>query len=141
MIEENEELSLKLFAMLSHVYRKVMDQVAKDIRSHGLNPTEFDVLELLYHKGEQPIKQIGDKVFLASGSMTYVIDKLEEKGLICRKPCPEDRRVIYAVVTDKGMALIEMIFPSHRQAIAKLLDGLDEGGKRTCMELLQKIRF
>ncbi|GGE39215.1 MarR family transcriptional regulator [Pullulanibacillus camelliae] len=141
MTLENEALSLKLFVILSRTYRTIADRVAKDIRSHGLNPTEFGVIELLYHKGEQPIQQIGGRVLLASGSMTYVIDKLEKKELIRRQPCPKDRRVIYAVLTEKGTALMDTIFPSHQEALAKLLAGLDEDEKRTCMELLKKMSF
>ena len=42
------------------------------------------MLELLFHKGDQPLQQIGGKILLASGSMTYVIDKLEKKEYIKR---------------------------------------------------------
>ena len=51
-----------------------------------MNPTEFAVLELLYHKGNQPLQQIGDKILLASGSITYVVDKLEKKNFSSEKP-------------------------------------------------------
>src|SRR5690606_40391428 len=67
---------------------------------YGLNLTEFGVLELLYHKGPQPIQVIGKKVLLASSSITYVIDKLEEKELIVRESCPRDRRVIHVRLTE-----------------------------------------
>lgn len=64
-----------------------------------MNPTEFAVLELLYHKGQQPLQQIGGKILLASGSITYVVDKLEKKGFLERVACPNDRRVTYAAIT------------------------------------------
>ena len=73
--------SLKLFIVLSRAYKAVNEQVSKSIQTNGLNPTEFAVLELLYHKGDQPLQQIGGKILLANGSITYVVDKLEQKGL------------------------------------------------------------
>ena len=85
----DEELSLKLLIVLSRAFHKVAERIKEDIRSHNLNTTEFAVLELLYHKGDQPIQQIGKKILLSSGSITYVIDKLEEKNLVSRKNCPE----------------------------------------------------
>ena len=82
MGSELNDQSLKLFIVLSRAYRAVNEHVNKRIQRYGLNPTEFAVLELLYHKGDQPLQQIGGKILLASGSMTYVIDKLEKKKYI-----------------------------------------------------------
>src|SRR5699024_12665075 len=83
---------------------------------------EFAVLELLYHKGPQPIQMIGKKVLLASSSITYVIDKLEEKAYIERAACPNDRRVTHARLTEKGEALMGEIFPQHTEALTNLSD-------------------
>src|SRR5690625_1035463 len=92
----DEQLSLKLFVVMNRAMESIRKQAAQDIRSYGLNLSEFAVLELLFHKGAQPIQVIGKKVLLASSSITYVIDKLEEKEYIVRESCPKDRRVIYA---------------------------------------------
>lgn len=131
--------SLKLFIVLSRAYRAVSDQVNKSIHSFGVNPTEFAVLELLYHKGDQPLQQIGEKILLASGSITYVIDKLEKKGLIVRKACEKDRRVTYASITEKGTAFIEDVFPKHEQTIHETLAGLTAEEKEQAIALLKKL--
>jgi MarR family transcriptional regulator, 2-MHQ and catechol-resistance regulon repressor len=145
MSEENTvnetDLSLKLFIVLSRANRAVVDRVTEDIRSHGLNPTEFAVLELLYHKGDQPIQHIGKKVLLASGSITYVVDKLEGKKLLERKPCPTDRRVTFAVITEKGKELMAGIFPKHEKAIQEIFKGLDSAEKEILTALLKKLGF
>ncbi|ANB60202.1 MarR family winged helix-turn-helix transcriptional regulator [Anoxybacteroides amylolyticum] len=133
--------SLKLFIVFSRAYRAVNDQVNKSIHSFGVNPTEFAVLELLYHKGDQPLQQIGEKILLASGSITYVIDKLEKKGLIVRKACEKDRRVTYAAITDKGMAFIEEVFPKHEQTIHETLAGLTAAEKEQAIVLLKKLGY
>ncbi|WCN37252.1 MarR family winged helix-turn-helix transcriptional regulator [Aneurinibacillus uraniidurans] len=135
------DLSLKLLIVLSRAYRVIMDHVTEDMRGYGLNPTEFAVLELLYHKGDQPIQHIGKKVLLASGSITYVVDKLEDKKLLERKPCPEDRRVTYAVITEAGRELMQTIFPTHRKAIQEILGGLDSKEKETIIPLLKKLGY
>ena len=67
MNSEQNEQSLKLFIVLSRAYRAVNEHVNKRIQRYGLNPTEFAVLELLYHKGDQPLQQIGGKYFLQVG--------------------------------------------------------------------------
>jgi MarR family 2-MHQ and catechol resistance regulon transcriptional repressor len=138
---ENKDLSLalKLFIVLSKANRSIANRVEEDIRSHELNPTEFAVLELLYHKGEQPIQQIGKKVLLASGSITYVVDKLEKKDYLIRKPCPNDRRVTYAKITDSGKKLMDHIFPQHEKAIQEIFSVLSIDEKNIMIDLLKKL--
>lgn len=133
--------SLKLFVVFSRAYRAISDRVAEDIKKHGLNPTEFAVLELLYHQGQQPIQQIGKKVLLASGSITYVVDKLEGKGFVERKPCPKDRRVIYAVITEKGRQWMDEVFPMHQKAIQEIFGGLTADEKEAMIAMLKKLGF
>ena len=75
MEEARIEKSLKLFVVLSRASKVLMESANGVFEAHSLNPTEFAVLELLYHKGPQPIQKIGQKILLQSGSMTYVINQ------------------------------------------------------------------
>jgi len=138
---ENESVtqSLKLFIVLSRAYKAINEHVNKVIHASGLNPTEFAVLELLYHKGDQPMQQIGGKILLASGSITYVVDKLEQKELLKRIACPTDRRVTYAQITEKGRNFIKEIFPEHAEQIDTLMSSLTSSEKETAIELLKKL--
>jgi len=137
----NIEDSLKFFIVLSRAHRAFNDVVNKHISTFNLNPTEFAVLELLYHKGAQPLQQIGGKILLASGSITYVVDKLEKKGLLERRACPNDRRVTHAQITDKGQQLIEEIFPPHQEKINEIVSVLTDEEKKLVTELLKKVGF
>ncbi|MDQ0482177.1 MarR family winged helix-turn-helix transcriptional regulator [Guptibacillus hwajinpoensis] len=139
MNEIDRELSLKLFIVLARASRSVTDEIKTDIQSYGLNPTEFAVLELLYHKGSQPLQQIGEKILLASGSITYVVDKLEGKGYLTRNPCPNDRRITHAVISNEGKSLMDRIFPDHMKQVQSIFAGLDISEKETAIGLLKKL--
>ncbi|AIM17503.1 MULTISPECIES: MarR family winged helix-turn-helix transcriptional regulator [Neobacillus] len=139
MENDSTATSLKLFIVLSRAYKAINEHVNKVIQANGLNPTEFAVLELLYHKGDQPLQQIGAKILLASGSITYVVDKLEQKGLLQRSACPKDRRVIYAQITEKGKKLIQDIFPEHAKQIDHLMSSLSDEEKLVAIDLLKKL--
>ncbi|ETI66420.1 MULTISPECIES: MarR family winged helix-turn-helix transcriptional regulator [Neobacillus] len=138
---ENDSItkSLKLFIVLSRAFKAINEHVNKIIQANGLNPTEFAVLELLYHKGDQPMQQIGGKILLASGSITYVVDKLEQKGLLKRVACPSDRRVTYAQITDEGKKFIQDIFPEHAAQIDRLMSSLTDSEKTEAIDLLKKL--
>lgn len=137
--KEDTELALKLFVVMSRSIQSVQKRVVEDISRYGLNQTEFAVLELLYNRGGQPIQKIGKKILLASSSMTYVIDKLEEKKFIQRKACSKDRRVTYADITDKGFQLMEDIFPQHAEAVSDLFASLTLEEKETLIDQLKKV--
>ena len=135
----SKQQALKFYTILNRTTAAVNKVMEKDIRSYGLNPTEFGVLELLYHKGDQPIQKIGEKILIASSSITYVLDKLEKKDLIKRVPCPSDRRVTYATITVAGKELIERIFPTHENAIASLVKDFSQLELEIVTEKLKKI--
>jgi len=137
MVEPNQ--SLKLFVVMSKAYRAINDYTNKFIQKEGVNPTEFAVLELLYHKGEQPLQHIGDKILLASGSITYVVDKLEKKGFLKRVACPNDRRVTYAHITEEGAKFLEGIFPAHQERIEEIMNTLTNEEKAMVIECMKKI--
>lgn len=137
----DEELSLKLFVVLTRALESIKKRVEEDIKSLGLNITEFAVLELIYSKGDQPIQKIGEKVLIASSSITYVVDKLEQKELLKRKPCPRDRRVTYASLTTAGNDLMSDVFPKHRQAIKEICGGLNVQEKKIIIEQLKKLGY
>ncbi|WP_199622298.1 MarR family winged helix-turn-helix transcriptional regulator [Paenibacillus alkalitolerans] len=141
MHEQNEsvERSLHLFRVLARAFGSISEISVRDIKSYGLNSTEFAVLELLYHKGPIPLQKIGARLLILSGGVTYTIDKLEKAGYVSRRNCETDRRVIYAEVTGKGRELMDRIFPKHALALHKALSGLNDEEKQLAAELLKRL--
>ena len=131
--------SLKLYIVLSRANKAINEVTNQFFHEKGLNPTEFAVLELLYHKGRQPLQQIGNKILLASGSITYVIDKLEKRGYLKRVSCPSDRRVTFADITEEGAKFMQQLFPEHEKNLHELLNVLTPEEKDTAIELLKKL--
>ncbi|CAG7644368.1 HTH-type transcriptional regulator MhqR [Paenibacillus solanacearum] len=131
--------ALDLYIALSRASQWINAHADRDIRQHGLNRTEFGVLELLYHKGAQPIQQIGGKVLMSSGNITYVVDKLEKKKLAVRRASTEDRRLIFAEITESGKQLIEDVFPKHTEVIEQAMNSLTPEEKQTASRLLKKL--
>ncbi len=138
---KSEELSqtLKLFIVLSRAHKAVHESTNHFFQSNGLNPTEFAVLELLFHKGRQPLQKIGNKILLASGSITYVIDKLEKRGFIIRVSSPSDRRVTFAEITSAGQAFMTELFPEHEKQLHQMMDVLTADEKDQMIVLLKKL--
>lgn len=138
-MENNTDRALKLFIVLSRASKVILEEAHKVNEKYGLNSTEFGVLELLHHRGRQPIQKIGQKILLRSGSMTYVVDKLEKRGFLERLLCEEDKRVTYISITETGVELIQSIFPEHTKNIESLMSGLDAKEQNEAIDLLRKL--
>lgn len=139
MTTPGQDLSLKLFVVLVRAYKALAEHAKRDIEKSGLSLTEFGVLEALHHRGQLTVGQIGERVLLTSGSMTYVVDKLEGRGLVERKPCPEDHRATYIALTGEGTRLIGRIFPGHAAALERATAALTAEEKRTATALVRKL--
>lgn len=137
--EHDEALPLKLMVVLSKAYRSVMDQATRDIRNYGMSLSEFGMMEVLYTKGKTPLQQVGDKMLVTSGTLTYNADKLEGKGWIRRIPCREDRRVTYIELTEAGRERFAQIFPEHAQRIGRMMSGLTSEEQQAAIILLKKL--
>ena len=133
--------AMRLYIALTRTYRTLLDMDVRNIRSYGLNTTEFGVLEFLYNKGSHPLQQIGDRILITSGTITYVIDKLEKKGLVVRQPSDIDRRIVYAEITEAGQSKMSEILPNHYQTFVEALAGLNSVEKEQTIKLLKKMNF
>ena len=128
------------FLLLMQLSKSIQDKIKAEISQYKLNITEFSVLEVLYHKEKRTIHQICDSILITSGSMTYVIDKLEQKGLLQRIACPNDRRVIHVVLTDDGKELINKIMPEHQELVDYMFGSLSHEEAETVVHLLTKVK-
>lgn len=133
------ETSLKVFIGLKRTNDMLDKKIHKDIKSYGLNVTEFAVLEVLYNRGEHTIQRIKERILIASSSTTYVVTNLEKKGYIQRRQDPKDKRVSYASLTDKGQIFMEKIFPKHADAIASVFSDLTEEELESLQKVLKRI--
>ncbi|MDN3015912.1 MarR family transcriptional regulator [Paenibacillus sp. BSR1-1] len=128
------------FLILMQTSKAIHERIKEEMAKNKLSITEFSVLEVLYQKGKQTIQQIGNCILISSGSMTYVIDKLEQKGLLSRNACPDDRRVIHVTLTDDGNELMNVIMPEYHDSVNQMFESLDDDEAETLVQLLKKVR-
>ena len=117
----------------------LVDDLKKTLKNYPINTTEFSVMEFLYSKGEKSIQEIRDRILLASGSATYVVDNLEKKGYVNRIVNETDKRVTYIKLTREGKDLINDIFPTHKKNTKEIFNDLTNEELITLKEILKKI--
>lgn len=108
----------------------------------SLQGESFDVLASLRRSGapyQLSPTQLYREMMLTSGAMTNRIDRLEQTGLVARRPDPNDRRGTLVRLTAKGKALIDAAASKHVANEEALLSGLSTRERQQLNDLLRKL--
>jgi len=120
-------------------YRTLERHARCSIEPLGLGSSDFAILELLLHRGQQPVNAIGRRVHLTSGAITSAVDRLEVQGLVVRTADAEDRRTRFVSLTPKGTALIRKVFGVHKRAMEGATSSLTAAERETLINLIKKL--
>jgi MarR family 2-MHQ and catechol resistance regulon transcriptional repressor len=133
------ERALKLWVVLSRATTSVERRAREDVARHDLTLAEFGVLEALYHKGPMLAGEVQRRTLVSSGGITYLVDRLAARGLVERRPCPDDRRANYVALTSEGTDFVARICPEHAAAIAGALSALSPREQATVTSLIKRL--
>lgn len=116
LVEEWRDLLERHARLTSALERRLQDE-------HGLGVSEYEVLERLAgaDKPERRMQELADAVHLSQSALSRVVARLEADGLVTRGMCSEDRRGIFACLTDSGRERYEAARPTQRGVLAELL--------------------
>ena len=137
--DPDRSATLQLLIALARAYQAIERGVRPQLAEQGLGMTEFAVLEVLYHKGALPLGEIRDRILVTGATTTYVVKKLEERGLMRRRTGVEDQRVVIGELTPKGRALIDEVFPTHVDRLREVMAGLSVSEKHGATRLLRRL--
>ena len=135
----DEERALRLWIALARAYSTTARAVATKVGEYGLTTAQFGILEALLHLGPLPLGELAEKLLVTGGNVTYVMDRLEALGFVVRQRNEEDRRVVTAVLTPAGRALVTEVFPGHASFIHDLMAALDPDEQEQARDLLKRL--
>ncbi len=138
-ISQDEERALDAFVKLMRASESVHSAAVRPLAEHGLTPSQFAVLEALYHVGPMCLTDLAHKILKTSGNLTMVVDNLEKRGLAKRTAAENDRRFVRVTITDAGATLIRKVFPGHAALIAELMSFLTPQEQETLSKLCKKL--
>src|SRR5438034_4847118 len=91
-----------LWLVMLKAHRTLQRLATRSIESVEGGLSDFAVLEMLLHKGPQPVNEIGRRIELTSGAITTAVDRLESRGLVTREAHATDRRARIVRLTPAG---------------------------------------
>ena len=109
------------------------------LRPADLTWTGFLVLWVLWIWLRMETREVAGAVGVTKATLTGVTDTLVGKQLVVRIPSATDRRLVELELTEKGVLLMNRLYPEFNQAEAHLLRGLSSEDMHQLTELLRKV--
>ncbi|GAA2833313.1 MarR family winged helix-turn-helix transcriptional regulator [Crossiella cryophila] len=109
---------------LAALHGRIEDKLERALqKEHELSVREFSVLSILSRQDgwHMRMNQLANAVVLSQSATTRLVTRLEERGLLERYLCADDRRGIYTEVTAAGQRLVDQARPIHDDALAEAL--------------------
>jgi DNA-binding MarR family transcriptional regulator len=104
-------------------HARITGAIEHALADHDLGVSEYEVLERLVAMEDDGCRMhdLAETMHLSQSALSRVVGRLEDDGLVERKICREDRRGIYAALTDKGRKRYAAARPAHRAVLAEHL--------------------
>jgi DNA-binding MarR family transcriptional regulator len=135
---KGEEAAVALLRTADLVRRAI----SVELTPHGLTVQQYNVLRILRGAGEQglPTLEIAERAIEWAPGITRLVDTLEEKKLVTRKRCAQDRRRVWCRITPAGLDLLEQLDVPMAQAADRAVKSIKSRQLTELVDLLDRWR-
>ena len=131
---------MRLLRELVQAYQAFEAYTMPHIKSWGLTPAQFDVIATLGNTEGMTFRELGERTLIYKTTLTSVVDRLQERGLVERRPSTTDRRSTLAVLTAQGDALFQEAFQDHTEHLRRRLERLSEDEMEEAITQLRRVK-
>jgi DNA-binding MarR family transcriptional regulator len=135
---ENEDESLS--EAFWGVARQLRRLTRETLEPWEITPSQSRALRVLMHHGVMRLSELSDHLHIAPRSTTEVVDGLQERGLVERRPDPNDRRATLVALTNEGTSVGAAIQSTRSAEAERFFGGLSESDRANLARILGKLR-
>jgi DNA-binding MarR family transcriptional regulator len=143
LVKQLSPLELSAWTGFLRAHATLVRELDRQLETaHGLPLTQYEVLLYLERAPEHRLRmsELARSVLLSQSGVTRLVDRLQQRGLVVREPCPEDRRVLYARLTFEGAAALAEARPTHLAGVRDhFLRHFDEGELKALAEAWERL--
>lgn len=126
---------------IHRVYQATRNEMYRVFREHGedITPEQWAVLIRLWERDGRAQSDLSEATFRDAPTMSRIIDSMESRDLLQRRPHPDDRRVRVVHLTRHGKSLEKKLVPLVEAIVAKMVDGIDDRALATTRNALRRM--
>ena len=134
--------SKKIILNIIYTQNVITDKFNEIIKPYDLSSEQYNVLRILRGQKGSPANMsiIQERMLSKNSNTTRLIDKLLIKELVTRAVCPNNRRKIEVLITDKGLELLKILDPKVAENENQFAENLSSDEKTQLNALLEKYR-
>ena len=129
----------KLSHQLVELYEKLSSWEQGVVKNSGLSTAQMHTIEIVGHSESLRMKELAKKMGVTTGTLTVMVDRLEQQGLLQRQAHETDRRSYLIVLTDKGKKLFAKHHQHHLDLTREITALLSSGEQKQFSTILEKI--
>jgi MarR family transcriptional regulator, organic hydroperoxide resistance regulator len=120
----------------------IKHQFNRQVEKHNydLTPAQYKVLILISHLQPCRMSDLSEAALVSTSSLTIMLNRLVDDGLVERLSAPEDRRVIKVQLTEKGKVLLKKVHEGYLDVLEGVVASLEEPKKEVLLKLLLEVK-
>lgn len=134
--EDRERVSVVLFGQLVRVVHAISQSGARELRTEGLTPAQYQILVAVSARPDVQQRELGDALGVTKGNISMLVARLESDGLLSRSP---SGAAYLLRLTPEGRALVDRLRPQHSRFMADCFAGLSDGDLKALGGLLSRL--
>ncbi|MGV1100217.1 MarR family winged helix-turn-helix transcriptional regulator [Thiovibrio sp. JS02] len=128
-----------LSSRIIEFYEKISSWEHDVVKGSGLSPAQMHTIEIVGHSGRLRMKELAKKMGVTTGTLTVMVDRLEQQALLKRVPHEQDRRSFLITLTEKGQRFFGEHHQYHLQLTEEIAASLSDPEQEQFSAILEKI--
>lgn len=133
------ELYDSLGFILNKTNTKLKNELFHRLKEYDITPEQWGVLNCLSEQEGVTPKELADMMFKDKPNTNRILERLQMKGFIVRKPHPVDKRAFQIFLTDGGWVLRDELIPKVKQLLEEAIIGIEKHKIVEMKELLNQM--
>ncbi|MCF8012685.1 MAG: MarR family transcriptional regulator [Clostridiales bacterium] len=125
--------------LIRDIHKNLVQYTKQNLKQNGLTMPRFTVLWHITKAQPVNMSYLHKKMYIANSTLTIIVDKLVEEGLVKRYRNPDDRRVVLLELTKDGDELLCKMLALRQSFLEKALQDLDSNEQEALINLLGSI--
>jgi len=139
MEKETSFREVMLWVRLAMTFNVLYHEIKMELSKEKLTVPQLDIISCLDRSKGLPLSELAERLLVTGGNITGIIDRLERDGYVYRERDTKDRRIVRALLTEKGFDLYKSFLPRYKEVMRKINSVLTTEERQQLQRLLKKL--